>query len=162
MFLLQNVNWSLESIVIIGLLNDILLWISLDQMIWRISNLLILEGKRLVLRILRISEWQLLFYLLNRCLLVRIVNRASCSLISLWNGIIRVGARTFVLNVSILSCHYRILNRLVINVDSVNHLRGLSCSVNSCIDVKTSSSKFAGLTNFTYSLEAFLILLHQK
>ena len=51
MLLLQDINRSPMSIVIIGLLNDVLVWISLDQMIRRISNLLVLEGKRPILRI---------------------------------------------------------------------------------------------------------------
>ena len=52
MFLLQHVNRSLEKVVIIRLLDDVLVRISLDQMVGCIGNLLIFEGESLVLKVL--------------------------------------------------------------------------------------------------------------
>ena len=45
MDLLSNVDWLIVDILVICLPDYFLIWISLDKMIWRVSNLLIVERK---------------------------------------------------------------------------------------------------------------------
>ena len=135
MFRLQHFDWSLKIIVVVCLLDDVLLGICFDQMVRCVCNLLVLEGKRLVLGILRISDLKVLFYLRGYGgLLIGLVDGVAHvgGLVWFWDRVIGVCARAFVFNVGVLSCHYR---AHLVDVRTLDHLGGLSRGVNGCVDV---------------------------
>ena len=65
--LLSHLDWLKVIVVVICLSNNSLFRVAFHQMVWTVSNLLILKRELLILAVLSIHLTQSLFQSINRC-----------------------------------------------------------------------------------------------